>query len=172
MIIKLAFIFFAGATASCSSGFVHSTTLELSSKLNPDKAVLVATPQNGWFETIEYKKSGLMTAGAVQESFAQHCSEVSVAQLDSGGDDLSSVSATDFGYLIVPQILHWEDRNTEWSGKLDRIEIQLSVFDTATKEEIANSSFIGKSKWATFGGDHPQDLLLPGLVGIVDSFYR
>jgi hypothetical protein len=172
MIVKLAFIFLAGVTASCSSAFVHSTTLEMDSKLDPDKGVLVAIPENGWFETIEYKESGRMTASAFQDAFARHCSKVSVAKLDSDGDDVSSVNATDFGYLIVPQILHWEDRNTEWSGKLDRIEIQLSVFDTATKEEIANSSFIGKSKWATFGGDHPQDLLLPGLVELIDSFYR
>jgi hypothetical protein len=172
MIIKLASIFLAGLTVSCSSVLVHSTALEMSSKLDPAKGVLVATPENGWFETIEYKGSGRMTASAVRDAFASHCVKVDVASLDSSGKGVSSVSVTDFGYFIVPLILHWEDRNTEWSGKLDRIEIQLSVFDTTTKEEIANSSFSGKSKWATFGGDHPQDLLSPALVEMVGSFYK
>jgi hypothetical protein len=172
MIIKLAFILLTGLTVSCSSTFVHSTALEMRSKLDSDRGVLVATPEDGWFGTIEYKESGRMTANAVRDAFASHCGKVDVASLDASGEGVSGVSATDFGYFIVPQILHWEDRNTMWSGKQDRIEIQLSVFDTATKEEIANSSFSGKSKQTSFGSEYPQDLLPPALVEMVGSFYK
>jgi hypothetical protein len=30
--------------------------------------------------------------------------------------------AASASYYVVPEILYWEDRNTEWSGKKDVIE--------------------------------------------------
>lgn len=68
-------------------------------------------------------------------------------------------------------ILHWEERATEWSGKPDRIEIQIIIYDLSTKKQIVNSTYTGKSKWATFGGDHPQDLLAEPTQTFVDALY-
>ena len=67
-------------------------------------------------------------------------------------------------YLIDPTILHWEDRNTEWSGRPDRISVKLAVFDVTTRQTLDSVVIDGTSKWATLGGDHPQDLL-PGPIG-------
>ena len=79
-----------------------------------------------------------------------------------------------YGYFVKPVILswEWEDRATEWSGKADRIEIQLIIYDVVTKKERANSSYTGKSKWATFGGDHRQDLLPEPTNSCVNSLYH
>jgi hypothetical protein len=68
--------------------------------------------------------------------------------------------------------LHWEDRATEWSGKSDRLEIQLVIFNVHTGDELANATLTGKSKWATFGGDHPQDLLENPILEYVASLYK
>ena len=73
---------------------------------------------------------------------------------------------------MKPEILHWEDRATEWSGKSDRIEIQLVIYDAVTRKELANSSYTGTSKWATFGGDHPQDLLPEPTYQYVNGLYQ
>ena len=70
------------------------------------------------------------------------------------------------------EILQWEKRATEWSGRPDQIEIQLVIFDAVTKEVLANSSYSGKSKWLTFGGDHPQDLLPEPTSQYVTSLYK
>jgi len=59
----------------------------------------------------------------------------------------------------VPEILHWEDRATEWSGKPDVIEVRLTLIDVASGRPLDETVISGKSKWATFGGDHPQELL-------------
>ncbi len=58
---------------------------------------------------------------------------------------------------------------TEWSGKKDVIEIQIAVVDAASGSALASSVISGKSQWATFGGDHPQDLLPEPLQAYVDS---
>ncbi|MGE0284337.1 MAG: DUF4823 domain-containing protein, partial [Rhizobiaceae bacterium] len=62
-------------------------------------------------------------------------------------------------YIFQPLILNWEDRATEWSGIPDRITIKMVVYDVSSGKEIASSVARASSKWATFGGDHPQDLL-------------
>lgn len=41
-------------------------------------------------------------------------------------------------------------RATEWSGKPDRIEIQISIYDDR-RNEVATTVVSGKSKWVTFG---------------------
>ena len=56
-------------------------------------------------------------------------------------------------------ILHWEERATEWSGKPDQITIQVTLYDVSSKQVLDKVTIKGQSKWATFGGNHPQDLL-------------
>jgi len=85
--------------------------------------------------------------------------------------DSGRMTAAAVDYFVVPEILHWEDRNTEWSGKKDVIEIKITVVDAASGSALASSVISGKSKWATFGGDHPQDLLPKPLQAYVDSLY-
>ena len=78
------------------------------------------------------------------------------------GDNMASedaAKASGATYLVAPEILHWEDRATEWSGKPDRVDVDIRVIAPTSGAVIASSVISGKSKWATFGGDHPQDLL-------------
>jgi hypothetical protein len=74
-------------------------------------------------------------------------------------------------YLIDPSIAHWEDRATEWSGISDKVELQISIYDTATGRLIERGTVSGRSGLATLGGDHPQDLLPPPVNQYVDSLF-
>ena len=85
---------------------------------------------------------------------------------------LSKIDIEKYAYFIKPVILSWEDRATEWSGRPDRIEIQLVIYDAVTKQELASSSYTGRSKVATLGGDHPQDLLEEPTNAYVNSLYQ
>jgi hypothetical protein len=60
-------------------------------------------------------------------------------------------------YSIKPQILHWEDRATEWSGKADRVKISLPLYRDS--KLIGSALVSASSSWWTMGGDHPEDLL-------------
>ena len=137
--------------SGCASTYKHSTLAEPNAKLERGKTVLIATPTNGSYESKEYQNSGKMTASAVRAAFARR---------NLGHD-----------YYVVPEILHWEDRATEWSGIPDRIEVKISIFDIDRKE-TASAVISGKSKWATFGGDHPQDLLPEPMNTYIESLYR
>ena len=155
----------------CASTYEQKDMRPVVDTLDPTKSVLIAVPADGVYETTVYENSGMMTAKAVMAAFAAHASRADLIEGCVGEDCLAVVNDTMCGYFVMPVIRHWEDRATEWSGRSDRVEIQLVIFDATTKQEIANSSYTGKSKWMTFGGDHPQDLLPEPTTDLVNALY-
>ncbi len=117
-------------TLTRSSGSQNAVTLQ------GQASAYVAVPLDGRFEATLYGGSGAMTAQA-----------------------LASAKAGGFGYLLYPEILHWEDRATEWSARPDVATVKLSVLSVSTGAVLDSAVIDGKSGLATFGGDHPQDLL-------------
>ena len=156
--------------AGCTATYQSSPIPSHHAKLVRGKTLLIATPVNGSYEGREYANSGNMTASALRSAFgiAGGPAEVSVECRDLAC--LRGVPSRAADYYVVPEILHWEDRSTEWSGAPDRIEIKVAVF-ASDGTEIASTIITGKSKWATFGGDHPQDLLPKPLGDFVNSIY-
>jgi hypothetical protein len=161
----------AALLSACASTYKHEVVSNPSAKLERGKAVLISTPKNGFYEREEYPSSGKHTAAATQAAFARFANRVVVSSSCADLPCLQVEGKQSYAYFVVPEILHWEDRATEWSGKPDRIEVKLIVFDAQTTVAIASIVISGKSKWASFGGDHPQDLLPEPLKQYVESLY-
>lgn len=166
-LLCLAVIFLSG----CASTYQQTNRVKSTTTLDPKKAVVVSTPQDGRFEADIYRNSGIMTSRAVQSAFERHADKVRLIEDCYGADCLDQINSAEYGYYVAPKILHWEERATEWSGRPDRIEIRLVIYDTATKEIIADGTYSGVSKWATMGGDHPQDLLPEPTNAYVNGLY-
>ena len=66
-------------------------------------------------------------------------------------------------YVVYPHINRWEDRATEWSGRPDSLMLSIRVLELSTGKAVDFRTLEAKSRWATLGGDHPQDLL-PELI--------
>jgi hypothetical protein len=138
-------------------------------KLQRDKSVAIAVPPNGSYGGRSYVGSGRMTADALRAAFARHTYR---AVILDGCQDLNCLLAqSGQDYLVLPEIFHWEDRNTEWSGRRDRLEVKITVFSGATHAPIASTVVTAKSSWATFGGDHPQDMLPKPISEFINSLY-
>jgi hypothetical protein len=172
VIRKFIFTIVTVSAIGCSSTYTHLYSRALSEKLDPELGVLISTPEDGWYGDREYRNSGRMTANAVMAEFSKIAKRADVTSECESSQCLDNIDIQKYGYFVEPTILHWEDRNTEWSGKPDQIEIQITTFDTSKKNEIARSSFKGTSKWGTFGGDHPQDLLQEPTAKYVESLYK
>ena len=157
--------------SGCASTYEQTPLKAPTQQLQSGKSIVIATPKNGFYESIDYPASGRTTALAVHSAFARYASNVEVSTECSDLDCLIVNQSTTVGYFVVPEILHWEDRNTEWSGIKDKLEIKLAVYDARDGTELSNTIISGKSKWVTFGGDHPQDLLPEPLNKYVESLY-
>ena len=156
--------------SGCASTYKHSELQPIDKKLDHNKAVVISIPKDGVYGRKQYPNSGKMTANAVKAAFSKFATQ---ADIDSNCNIncLNILDKRKYGYYIKPEILHWEDRATEWSGIPDRIEIQIGIYDISSGKELASSTYTGKSKWATFGGDHPQDLLEEPTEQYVNSLY-
>jgi uncharacterized protein YceK len=157
--------------SGCAAAYQQQVLKETTSKLERGKGVFIATPKNGWYGKTEYKMSGTMTANTVKAAFSRFSNNIYVTEECLGLECLKKIPTGKYGYYVEPNILHWEDRATEWSGIPDRIEIKISVYDALSGAELASSIISGKSKWGTFGGDHPQDLLPEPINKYVESLY-
>lgn len=167
ILILIATIVFSG----CAAKYENANLLIPNKKLSKESRVIIATPENGFYQTTEYRSSGKMTALAVKSAFSKHTSNTKVANDCKTLECLKEKYPSNFNYYVVPEILHWEERATEWSGLPDRITVQISIYEHGTWNEISSTHITGKSKWATLGGDHPQDLLPKPLNDYVSNLY-
>ena len=166
-VLFAAIVFLSG----CSATYQQQVVKRPQSPLERGKGIFVSTPKNGWYGKTEYQNSGKMTANAVKAAFSRFSNNVFVSEQCLGLECLKLIPTERYEYYIEPEILHWEDRATEWSGLPDKIEIKISVYDARLGTELASSILTARSKWATFGGDHPQDLLPEPLNQYIESLY-
>ena len=121
--------------------------------------VAIALPKDGQYGETVYAGSGNMVRLAVINCLSSK--GLLVVTTDEAGVAVAK-RAEVHKWQVKPIILEWEDRATEWSGKPDRIRIELQTTDSDGRicDRVVVS---GVSKWATFGGDHPQDMLTPAI---------
>ena len=130
-----------------------------SRKLEAGAAIAVLVPANGRYENKVYSGSGQATAQSLVAAFAQHAEPVDPINARDCNDAQQKAAEKNYAYLICPTILHWEDRATEWSGISDKIEVRIQLRDARSGSVVDTVIIAGQSKWASFGGDHPQELL-------------
>jgi hypothetical protein len=156
----------------CTAKYQTSRPVIVPDRLDPAAAILVSTPSDGNYEEIRYPGSGDSTSHAVVSAFSRYAARVDrLSETMDCPEALERADAGTYKYLACPTIMHWEDRATEWSGKRDRVAIRLQVFEIASGRIIDSVLIEGKSKWATFGGDHPQDLLSDPIDRHVATLY-
>ena len=156
--------------SGCTASYQQDQGTELSEPLPQSAAVYIVIPADGRSESQVYSNSGMMTADATRSAFSRHTSSIRLVDTCGIRSCLAKLEG-ETGYLVVPEILHWEDRATEWSGKAERLEVKITVYDVSTQEILTSTVFNGRSRWATLGGDHPQDLLPGPINEYVDSLY-
>lgn len=161
-----------GLLCGCTATYQKSDLISASERLEKNAGVFISVPRDGVYERTTYKSSGIMTANEIMKSFNKYSDAVTVSDKCQDEDCFGQIDKDKYVYYVLPRILHWEERATEWSGKPDRIEVMLSLYDVASQKKLSSVSLKGKSKWATFGGDHPQDLLPEPIGKYVDSLYQ
>ncbi len=128
--------------------------------LDRNASAYIAIPANGRYGNQEYHGSGATVAQIIKGALSVHLVHVDIGtKVESFPKATSSAALGHYKYLFNPTIVHWEDRATEWSASADKVSVNIAVIDVKSGEQISSASIYGQSGLATFGGDHPQDLL-------------
>lgn len=172
---SLSVVFMLLSLTACASKYKQIELTPNANRPNLSKAdpVFIATPENGRYEAMVYETSGTHTGAAFLSAFSRHVSNVYLeSNRQSFEESLQNAKAKGSKVLAYPEITHWEDRATEWSGKPDRLEIKVRIAEVESGKVLDTILLVGSSKWATMGGDHPQDLLEKPVAQYVDSLYN
>lgn len=158
------------ALTGCSAHY-RSTEMKTSTeKLKQNVPILISIPEDGFYGSTVYLGSGHETASAIQTAFLHYSDKVILSNSCKEIECLSQLASSE-SYLVIPQILNWEDRATEWSGKRDKLEVKISVYNSSNMMLINSTIFNGESKFITWGGDHPQDLLAEPVNSYISKLY-
>jgi hypothetical protein len=166
---KLSIILVSILATGCTAKYAQQEVFPNPGKLDRQMPVTIATPVDGRYETTPYPASGDMTAAATKTAFSYYTNRVTVTGTCHELNCLRQNNPS--GYYVIPEILHWEERATEWSGLPDKIEVKLAIYGPTGAQPLGSAILSGKSKWATFGGDHPQDLLQEPINEYVKAQY-
>lgn len=158
--------------AGCSSKYRVDALNAPSARLAPQSSFYVALPKDGAYGNELYPGSGAMAANASVAALSQRANKIEQARtVEDTPQALEAAKQRGLTYVFEPMILHWEDRATEWSGKPDRITLKFTVYDVQSGQAVASTVSRASSKWGTFGGDHPQDLLPVPTQQFVDTLF-
>lgn len=156
----------------CADSHRVSPITTSSERLSTSGFAYIAVPRDGRYGATNYVGSGQTVAQIVASAFAKHIDRFEIGRkLEQ--PDAAMATARELGatYLVVPVIVHWEDRATEWSGLSDKAEVRITVRDVASDRTLASAVVSGNSGLWTFGGDHPQDLLPEPMDSYVGSLF-
>lgn len=159
--------------AGCADTHQTQNLVASGTRLSPGDAVYIGISADGVYGDQNYAGSGLTTSQILKAAFLQWTDRVKVAEGRAAFQEaIEAGRGLSYDYLVYPTILHWEDRATEWSGIPDRVEVKVVLVDLATGQTLESAIIKGKSGLATFGGDHPQDLLPGPMTDFVATLYR
>lgn len=143
-----------------------------SARIGPNDRILISTPVDGEYGTHVYPGSGSNTAQVIYNATSAKSRLVRIGGVTGNYEDaVNQALRADQDVLIFPTILHWEDRATEWSMIPDKVEVKVDVVNVRTGDVISSGVIKGSSGLATWGGDHPQDLLPEPVAEFVSSLF-
>ena len=142
------------------------------SPLSRQASAYIGVPQDGSYGSTPYHGSGALAAQAVAAAFAPYVTRVTVGiRMENFASALAMAKAGGYSYFLYPEILHWEDRATEWSGKPDVVSVKVSIVGTEAGNILDSAVVGGTSSLWTFGGDRPEHLLPKPLSDYAASLF-
>ncbi len=162
MLHRLAPLICVTLLVGCVSVPVATIEKTVSSIAVPTKEKLcLSVPKDGEFEGRPYRNSGAKVAEKIKISIDQ---KYSILLLDKASkDNFSKCVQRGGNYIIVPEILAYENRATGWSGRLDKIKVRVDLIkiDSSKKSSFtyyAESNLVA-SAFLEWGNAPPYELL-------------
>ena len=140
-------------------------------KLNPNSKTYIGIPKDGQYGSIHYAGSGRTVAGIVMSAFARKMFNLQIADHHETFEQaLKSAKNKKYVYMIYPEITHWEDRNTAWSGRPSKASIVIRIVDVPSGKIIDSAVINARSSAFRMTDPSPEDALPEPVGQYVNSF--
>lgn len=151
---------------------VTAPLLQTNEKFDPDMPVFVAVAKDGQYNHITYHGTGKEVSVMIMNAIKGHAQEVELAdEYLKKTEALKAATASGSRYMFFPELVHFEDRNTPWSGRRDRTTLQIDIYDVMTKEKITSTTITANNRWFQFRDHSPMVLLRRPVKLHINSLY-
>lgn len=167
-------IFVAVLLCFCATACARTNIMPISEsakKLDRAGKVFVVTGADGKFGSTFYTGTGDEFASLVMVEFAKYASGYEILPYMPLKNAINETKAKEAKYVVTPEILHYEDRNTPWSGRLDQITVKISVYLVEDGSMVQSSMITANNQVATFVDNRPMVLIYKPLAELVKNFY-
>lgn len=154
-------VLIAAATACAHDYYVSHTTQPKGAPIVArDASVLVGLPLDAGDERRDYVDSGWLTSQAIATALARYTDAARTAETTELRERYEEQAReAGWDHVVFPEILVWEDNNTQRLGIPDRLELRLTLTDARSGEVLDTTTIVGSSRTTLSWDDKPQDLL-------------
>lgn len=152
-------------TTGCSASYHHAFLNPSPKTLYPQSRILLVTPANGTYGSIVYETSGTDVIQALSKELQRYTSAISIIPVPVTIDQILDKDLEQFDYVIIPYIMHWEDRATGWSFIPDRIEVRFEIFNN--QRQLIDTYLINGQSARIVWVSRQPDSLLPRPIRIM-----
>lgn len=171
-IVFVTLVFLIGVSG-CADSHRVVRGVQSGTSFSASDSFYISVPRDGIYGKTEYTGSGLTTAQMISSALSKYVREAeSGHSVEDFRAAIETARSKKYRFLVFPKILHWEDRATEWSGIPDKAEIKIEIVSVETEQTVDSVVITGRSGLATFGGDHPQDLLFGPVNDFISSLFK
>ena len=117
-----------------------NTQIPLKSEIDKTKVIYVMQAKDGAYGGTAYKGSGLDVSKIILRTLRKVQPLAQLVEETNESDAAKMAKEKGASYLIVPDLLHWEDRATAWSGYRDKVKIELRLLSLDPIEVISSQS--------------------------------
>lgn len=157
---SLPILFLAGCASTSNVSDFESIHLYQSNKpLSTDGQVSIQIPINARFEDTIYNESGENTAAAFKTALEKHAKSVKLLAVCQLNNCLENAKNAGSKYLMILDLVYWEDRATNWSNKADRLTIKVSTYDVSSGALLTASYLHSNTSLGAPSGGHVEDFL-------------
>jgi hypothetical protein len=155
---------------------INQKTTDVTANAAPLRAnsrIYVAMPEDALDKKNPVQGSGKRTALAIEDAFKRHTRNVVMSRAPETLEDaLNHARDLSYEYLAFPTILKWQDRQTEWTGVRDKLQLKIDLIAVNSGEVVRTTTIDGKGKWMTDGDETPQDMLAEPIDKFVRTMFR
>ena len=146
--------FLGCAYARVDPGVPHS-----GARLSASSQVWVLVPSDGAYGNQQYRGSGQTLARRTLSIVRKRHPLAQIAHGSDESEALKLAHSEGIDFIVSPEILHWEDRATPWSGFRDKVRVEVRLLRVHPPKLVSSIVFESRNNSITFIDGRPEDLL-------------
>lgn len=155
----------------CGSARVYESRLDASFRIPRDAPIYVMRAADGGHRGRTERGSGLAASREVTTALSYQNPLVELAESSEPRTEvLALAQSRGFAFVVDPEVVLWENRATNWSGRPDRVRIVIRLFD-ATDGRALDATTISATGPSLLDLGGPAELLRKPLIEYAENLF-